>query len=156
MIGEGTSTIRSHGLAVDVRDGWEASVYRRAALPGERAEAVVHLATFPLPAKRGDFGAGAVELMGRDDIFVSLFEYGAGAAKQALFSHDGWPVIAAEQFATARLQHAIRGQSGVQHFFRLDARAFCLYVVLGSHARRAALAPLANDAVQGLRVEPIA
>jgi hypothetical protein len=41
----------------------------------------------------------------------------------------------------------------VQRFFSQSGRAFCLYVVLGSHARRGVLAPRAEAVVRSLSVE---
>ena len=47
----------------------------------------------------------------------------------------------------------MRGQSGCQRFFSVAGRAFCLYVVLGSHARRTLLTPRVNAVLASLRVE---
>ena len=37
----------------------------RTGWPGEQTQPVVHLANFALPAQRGDYGSGAVEIDGR-------------------------------------------------------------------------------------------
>jgi hypothetical protein len=154
LAGSPRPTIAAHGLVVEVNDGWEARVFRRTATEaGDETLPVVHLATFPLPAERGDFGAGAVEVMDRDDIFVTVFEFGPESAGQPLFASEGWPTIEPQHFETARLQHAIPGQSGVQYFFHVGGRAFCVYAVLGSHARRAELAPKVAAAVAAVSVE---
>ena len=42
------------------------------------------------------------------------------------------------------VQRPLPGQSGAQYFFTEADRAFCLYVVLGSHARRRQLVPEVN------------
>ena len=52
---------------------------------------VVHLANFGLPEERGDFGSGAVELMGDRDVLIVLFEYEPEAAATALFKIRGHP-----------------------------------------------------------------
>ena len=49
----------------------------------------VHAATFPLPPVRGDYGSGAVEIMGPDDVFVSLLEFGPSSAGSPLFAQVG-------------------------------------------------------------------
>jgi hypothetical protein len=115
---------------------------------------VVHLGTFPLPQGRGDFGSGAVEIMRADDLLVVLFEYGPESVGTALFSRSGVPRVAATDFAPNNMQRPIAGQSGAQYFFNQSGRAFCLYVVLGAHARRQELVPEVNQVLAGLRIDP--
>jgi len=120
-----------------------------------RSHPVVHLANFGLPAERGDFGSGAVELMGDRDVFVVLFEYEPAATGTALFRSRGLPAaLAPRDFAPATLRRGIVGQTAHQAFFQDGGRAFCLYVVLGSHARRAALVPLVNRVLGTVRITP--
>ncbi len=105
---------------------------------------MLQLANFSLPSHRGDFGGGAVELMGAHNIFVSLFEYGHESVGTALFAtqHAPWPV-APDAFGPNRLQRPLPGQGGGQWFFTQAGRPFCLYVVLGSYLlRRASVRPL--------------
>ena len=52
---------------------------------------VAQFATFPLPDDIGDFGSGAVTLMGPDDVFATLFEYGPESVGTALFARQGRP-----------------------------------------------------------------
>ena len=75
--------------------------------------------------------------MRRGDVFVVLFEYGPESVGKALFAEQGVPRIAARDFDRNALQHAVGGQSGLQRFFTVDGRPFCLYVVVGSHIDRA-------------------
>jgi hypothetical protein len=116
---------------------------------------VVHLGTFPLPQGRGDFGSGAVEIMRSDDLLVVLFEYGPESAGTALFARGGVPRVTAADFAPNNMQRPIPGQSGAQYFFNQSGRAFCLYVVLGAHARRQELVPEVNQVLDGLRIDPV-
>jgi len=51
------------------------------------------------------------------------------------------------------MPRAVPGRTGAQYFFSLGGRAFCLYVVLGSHAERARLAPQANAVVETLKID---
>ena len=66
------------GVRAELDDGWEGEIYRRADIgfgsvaalgttPADGAfyPTILHLATFALPAQRGDFGGGALTLMGR-------------------------------------------------------------------------------------------
>ncbi len=52
---------------------------------------VGQFATFPIPDDIGDFGSGAVTLMGPADVFASLFEYGPESVGTALFARQGRP-----------------------------------------------------------------
>lgn len=148
--------IDAHGLEVDVPRGWDGEIYRRSgglrALGdrSEQAHAVLHLGNFPLPRTRGDYGSGAVEIMGADGIFISLFEFGPESVGKALFSARGLPSVTAGDFAPHTMQRPLPGQSGAQYFFTHGERAFCLYVVLGSHARRRELVPEINEVLGSL------
>jgi hypothetical protein len=126
------------GIAVDLPPGWEARARTQPpSEPGRRGNVLLHAATVPLPASRGDFGSGVVELLGPDDVFVSLFEYDAGDAERALFAATGLPVPRPADFSPAVLQRTQLGHSGAQWFFAVEGRPFCLHAVLGSHSRRA-------------------
>ena len=57
--------------------------------PEETTHSVTHIANFPLPRDRGDFGTGAIERMSRDDVLVVLVEFDAESAKTALFARRG-------------------------------------------------------------------
>ena len=123
---------------MDLPPGWEARARTQPpSSPGERGNVLLHAATVPLPAQRGDFGSGVVELLGPDDVFVSLFEYDAQDAGRALFAAQGLPVPRPADFSTAVLQRTQLDHSGAQWFFSAAGRPFCLHVVLGSHSRRA-------------------
>lgn len=135
--------LRGHGIRAELPGGWEGAIRREAAPAGsgdgELAAAsaaqtapVVHLATFALPADRGDFGSGAVDLMSDEDAFVALLEYGPEEADTPLFAAQGLPRrLDPRVFSGRSLQRAMRRQAGWQHFFTEAGRAFCLYVVLG-------------------------
>lgn len=148
--------LRSEGIEVDVPQGWDGEIYRRptglAPLGGthEQKNPVLHVANFPLPADRGDFGSGAVELMSADNVLLVLFEYGAGSARTALFADEGISAVRAEDFSPHTMQRPLPGQSGAQHFFSSGDRAFCLYVVLGAHSRRLELVPEVNQVVASI------
>jgi hypothetical protein len=152
--------LKSWGIDVTVPQGWDGEIYQREAElrpqagGPEDARPVVHLGTFPLPPGRGDFGSGAVEIMNADDLLVVLFEYGPASAGTALFSTAGVPRVDAADFSPVNMQRPLPGQSGAQYFFNEAGRAFCLYVVLGAHARRQELIPEVNQVLDGLRIDP--
>lgn len=145
--------LSNHGLSVRVGDGWDHRIFRRTAAPGERTLPILHASTRPLPADRGDFGTGAVDLLGPSDVFVSLVEYDHELAGQGLYAPQGLPRLAPSQFSPARLQRVFAGRSAAQHFFTEGGRAFCLFVVIGSHARRMAVVPHAARKVSQLAVD---
>lgn len=140
------------GMTVRLPAAWDGRLYRRHASDGDETYPVLHAATFPLPNTRGDYGSGAVDVMGTDDVFVALREFDPSSADTALFATKGMPRLRPQDFSPHMLQRPMLGQSGCQRFFRLRGRPFCLYVVLGSHARRVPLARRANELIAGLEV----
>jgi hypothetical protein len=142
-----------HGISVRLPPGWEGRIAVRgtaevaAVGAGHVAAAgasgpvgaatgvtrpVVHLANFALPAERGDFGSGAVDVMGSRNVLLVLFEYGPESVGTALFRGRGMPRPQPHQFRPEALQRRIPGQLGYQRFFTEAGRALCLYAVLGS------------------------
>ena len=167
----------NYGLRVDAPHGWQVSVTRRpgaepapatpasarsAAAPehpqalqsaqADVTRAVLHACTRPMPAERGDFGSNVVDLLGPDDVFVALVDYGAEVADHGLFENQGMPRLAPSQFGPNRLQRPLPGMSASQHFFSSGGRAFCLFTVVGSHARRMASVPRAAALVATIRI----
>jgi hypothetical protein len=149
----GTARIAALGLAVTPPSGWEATIFRRSAAPGELTFPVLHAATLPLAPARGDYGGGQVELLSAGDLFVGLLEFGPEAARTPLFSRStGVPGLTPDAFRPNQLQRVIRSQAGVQRFFSVKGRAFCLYVVVGSFANRGALTNRANQLIGSLEI----
>lgn len=158
------------GIALELPPGWEASLFKRdetptgqlralsvaEEAPGATTHPVLHTASFPLPPDRGDYGSGAVDLMATQDVFVSLVEFHPDAATTPLFAFEGPPrSVSSDDFGPNNLQRTLPGQSGCQSFFRSGGRAFCLYVVLGSHARRHLLVPVVNRVLETLEIAPL-
>jgi hypothetical protein len=126
--------VAGHGLAVEVPAGWESRISRRA-----RAGPVLHLATFPLIASDGDFGAAATGRMRGDDIFAALLEFASDPALRpgaGLFREIGRPAPMPGEFAPGQLQVTRAGQQGWQRFFASAGRAYCLYAVIRPLRRR--------------------
>ena len=148
--------LRSHGMGVDAPSGWEVRILRRVpeGPEGSAPRPVLHAATIALPEVRGDFGGGVTPLLSSEDLFVSLFEHEPDACGTPLFAATGRPQPTAADFAPNRLQRSIPGQSGQQWFFQEGGRAFCLYVVLGSHARRVELVNRLRAVLSTLVLEP--
>jgi len=145
--------VAAHRLAVDTPRGWDAHIYRRdQSEVGEQSYPVMHAANFALPSIRGDFGSGAVDRMRRDNVLVVLLEFDPPSVQTALFANRGVPRPRADDFHPAQLQRVLPGQSGAQWFFNTGNRAFCLYVVLGSHHRRARLVPHVHELLDRLTI----
>lgn len=153
------------GVSIGLPSGWEGEIFNRApeiggrslnspAGEGEVARNVVHLANFALPAERGDFGSGAVELMNSGAIMVILFEHGPESVDTPLFARSGIPQLDPSEFDPQQMQRTLSGQSGRQIFFNEAGRAFCLYVVLGGHRQREVLVPLVNEVLASLVIDP--
>jgi hypothetical protein len=145
--------LAARGLALDVPQGWDARIYRRAEIAGERTHAVLHAANFALPEERGDYGSGAVERMGSGHVLVALLEFDPEVAGTPLFANAGVPrELSPTMFAPNQLQRTIAGQAGTQVFCHENGRAFCLYVVLGAYRERTALVPRANEILRTVSV----
>lgn len=144
------------GVSIDVPSGWEGDIKgggHRLLADGAREPTVLQVASFPMPAERGSFGSGAVELMGNRDIFITLFEYGPENPGAALFANPVPRVVHPGDFARNALQIGAAGQSGLQYFFTHSGRAFCLYIVLGSHVDRNGLVAQVNSVLATLDIQ---
>jgi hypothetical protein len=162
--------LSAHGVTLSPPAGFEGRVFRRPAFgevgataadgppapPGEVPNTVVHVATIALPPDTGDFASGAVGDLGPDDVLVVLFEYDSSAAGQGLFARAGIPrAVSADDFSPAMMQRTIPGQAGCQSFFTEGGRAFCLYAVIGSYARRVALAAKVTSVLATVAIAPL-
>ncbi len=149
------ASLGAHGIRADLPEGFEGRIFVRAAVGDESTYPVAHFATFPLPDGVGDFGSGAVTMMGVDDVFVALFDYGPTSLGTPLFARQGMPrSLSPEDFRPTLLRRGLGGQSGTQWFFTESGRPFTLYAVLGSHARRDFLVPRINGLLRSLNVDP--
>jgi len=155
--------LQQSGIEIDLPPGWDGRIFTRSSAPGpqsapqgttlEHSYPVLHAANFAVPTDIGDFGGGAVELMGNGQVFVALIDFGPEAAGTPLFSWLEVPcALDTDQFDPATLQRTLPGQSGTQQFFTAAGRGFCLYVVLGAHLFRLRLVPLVNQALRSLRI----
>ncbi len=160
------TSLRDGGIAVDLPAGWDGQIRAagqsapstdaaaRAAGAAEQAPSarVLHAASFALPAERGDYGSGAVERVGGSDVLVCLLEHEPEAAATALFAREGIPRLTPGIFSPQSMQRAIAGMAGSQHFFQVEGRPFCLYVVVGSWHTRGPLVRIADRVASSIRV----
>lgn len=142
------------GLEIELPDGWDGRIYRREAEAEAVTRRALHAANFALPTNLGDYAVGAAERMTDGDVLVVLLEFDPDRAGQGLFRNEGLPAgLGAADFSPTAMPRAMPGRTAAQWFFSLGGRAFCLYVVLGSHAGRAEVMPLVNQVVATLRIE---
>lgn len=155
------STLAALGVSIEVPAGWEAELSTQpdpATLdpslePSTELLVVLHAANFSLPAQRGDYGSGALESMDSGGIFAALVEFDPASASSSLFAAEGVPdALVPSQFRSDQLHLSVPGQAGLQQFFHVGARAFCLYAVIGSHSLRAVLVPELNRVLSGLTI----
>ncbi len=154
--------VSGHGLSADLPPGWEGEISRpeeevraQGGAPVDRAGRtfpVAHLANFALPAGRGDYGGGVVEVMRRSDVFVALLEFGPECAGTALFSAPRPRRLSATSFSPRTLHRTVPGHAGHQTFFTDAGRAFCLYVVIGDRRGALGLAAEVNRVLPGIRI----
>jgi hypothetical protein len=152
------ATIGAHGITARLPAGFEGRIFVRANTLGfGSTHPVAQFATFPIPDDVGDFGSGAVHVMGPYDVFTTLFEYGPESVGRTLFAAQGRPAALAESdFSPMTLRRGLPGQSGTQRFFTEAGRPFSLYAVLGSHTLRRQLVPRVNQLVGSLSLTPSA
>jgi hypothetical protein len=163
-------TLAAHGVSLDPPAGFEGRVFRRPgagevsasaadgppAPVGEVPNTVVHVATIALPPDTGDFASSAMGDLGPDDVLLVLFEYDSSVSGTGLFAKSGIPrSVSAADFSPATMQRAVPGQAGCQTFFTEGGRAFCLYAVIGSYARRVALAAKVTSVLATVAITPL-
>lgn len=143
-------SLTANGITVAVRDGWDVEFSELAGAP---PRSLVHLANFSLPVERGDYGSGAVEIMGPAGVFIALMEFDAAAASTALFSGGVMPAsLAVADFSGQTLQRRLPNQLGTQRFFVASGRPFVLYVVLGSTRTASVLVAEVNRTLTAVSV----
>ena len=146
-------TLSRQGLEIELPDGWDARIYRREAADDVTRRAL-QAANFALPTNLGDYAVGAIESMTAGDVLVVLLEFDPDNAGQGLFANEGLPTgLVAADFSPTAMPRAMPGRTAAQWFFSLNGRAFCLYVVLGSHTERAAMMEQVNQVVATLKVD---
>lgn len=145
--------ISDAGITVDLPSGWEGSIRPPATLAdGAVRYSVTHVANFPLPVVRGDYGSGAVDVMENGDALIILLEFGPENVGTALFSAERPPFLRASDFNRDMLQQRMDGQGGTQRFFTEAGRAFCLYVVVGDYIDRVEVLEPINTVLTRIKI----
>jgi hypothetical protein len=120
----------AHGIRVTLPAGWSGKVFARS----PRA-ATLHAADFQLPLSGdGQFGPESTAEMPHAAAFLAVTEYEPGGGLKpgrGLFAPRAIRLpLDPAGFSSAGLAHPRPGQLGMQHFFSLSGRAFCLYAVI--------------------------
>ena len=153
--------LEAHSVSIRVPAGWEAELSTQedpatiddSLAPSEISLVVLHAANFALPPDRDDYGTEVVQSLGSGGIFMSLIEFARASASSRLFTAQGVPTLNPDDFAPEQLLRLVGSQSGLQRFFRVGGRAFCLYTVIGSHPMRRVLVAEANRVLSGLSID---
>ena len=64
------SRLEAYGISLELPPGWEGSAFRH-----DGGEPTVHVASFRLPSRDGEFGTRATGIMPRDGLFLAMTEY---------------------------------------------------------------------------------
>jgi hypothetical protein len=122
-------SLEAHGLRIRLPRGWSGRIFSRS---GDVA--TMHVASYPLPLHDGEFGDRSTARMPSGASFFALTEYRPGAGLEpgeGLFAPSRVPRrLDPTGFSVAGLAHPRHDQAGMQHFFTVAGRPFCLYVVL--------------------------
>jgi len=150
--------LRGHGIEIDLPAGWEGRIFRR----GHGAP-TLHAGTFALPHHDGEFGTHSTARMPAGGAFLTLTEYHPGRGLEpgrGLFKSREIPLpLRHDRFHPRTLLVARHGQAGLQHFFTMGGRPFCLYAVVrrargsvgaAGHRHLGGI----NGVLRSLRVEP--
>ena len=129
-----TSTLRGHGLALTVHDGWEARIWMPDLPPPPENHPVVRLANFALPLTKNTYAEDVADGLRAGEIVASLAEFSPTLADRGLYAPQGVPTLEPTDLDPRAVQRQAPGRAGVQRFFSEHGRAFSLYVV----ARRGA------------------
>jgi hypothetical protein len=146
--------ISAFGISTTVPDGWEVRIHRH-----PDGEPTLHVATFALPPNDGEFGTRATQHMPPGALFLSLTEYRTGeglGTRHGLFAHPPPTSLDPAHFHSHALLHARPGQRGMQRFFSVSGRAFCLYVVVSGSARVAHHLTAASHLLRRLEISELA
>jgi hypothetical protein len=142
--------LESYGIRIDLPAGWEGRIFRLAG-----GWPTLHAANFPLPPSDGEFGGVALSTMGSNGVFLALTEYAPRLAGRGLFSdREVTRSLAAADFDSRAMARIRPGRFGVQRFFTVATRPFCLHVVVGSPPGVNQLAAGASSILEGLRIDP--
>ena len=144
--------LEGHGLALEVRRGWEARMWRPRVEPPAKAGPVVRLANFPLPGTRDTYAAEVAETLRPGEVLVSLVEFDRASADTGLYAPRGAPMIRIEDLDPDALQAPGPGRLGVQRFFSHGGRAFSLYVMAREGPRLREAVAAVNATMRSLRV----
>jgi hypothetical protein len=146
--------LSAHGIELELPPRWSGRLFRR---PG--GNPTLHAGDFALALGDGEFGDASTGQMPAGATFVALAEYLPGGGLQpgrGLFESGRIPLpLDPTGFASSRLAHPRPGQVGLQHFFTVNGRPFCLYVVLasGGTGRRRQLAGVSR-VLASLKIAP--
>ena len=129
-----TSTLRGHGLALTIHDGWEARIWMPDLPPPAENHSVVRLANFALPLTKNTYAEDVADGLRAGEVVASLAEFSPTLADRGLYAPQGVPAVEPTDLDPRAVQRQAPGRAGVQRFFSAHGRAFSLYIVARSGA----------------------
>ena len=141
--------LEGYGIHAEIPEAWEGRIFR---LFG--GWPTLHVANFPLPPSDGEFGSAALSTMDATGAFLALTEYAPWLAGHGLFASQAVTrSLAAADFDSRVMVRMRPGRFGVQRFFTVGTRPFCLHVVVGSDPGVRQLAAGGSSILAGLRID---
>ena len=127
-----TTTLRGHGLALSVHDGWEARIWMPDLPPPAENYPVVRLANFALPLTKDTYAEDVADGLRPGRVVASLAEFSPALAGRGLYAPQGVPKVDVADLDPRAVQRQAPGRAGVQRFFSEQGRAFSFYVIARS------------------------
>jgi hypothetical protein len=148
--------LADRGLALDVPRGWEARIFVPSLPPPAINLPVLHVSSVALPPARSSYAPEVGPAVGSSGAFAALVEFEPALADVGLYAARGMPLpIRSVDLDPAALQLPELDQGGLQRFFSLAGRAFCLYVIAGLGAGMEGRLGSLNGALASVEISPV-
>jgi hypothetical protein len=121
-----STVLESHGLIIEIPEGWDGRIYRR-----PESLAICQVANFAIALDADDFGGTTAGVLPSGGVFATLFENDPAFANSGMYEPRGLPLpLDSERLTSSALVQGLPGQAGLQHFFSENDRAFMLHVIV--------------------------
>ena len=117
-----TSTLRGHGLALTVHDGWEARIWMPDLPPPAENHPVVRLANFALPATKNTYAEDIADDLRPGSVVASLAEFAPRLADRGLYAPQGVPAFGLADLDPRAVQRRLPERSGAYDVHPRDLR----------------------------------
>jgi hypothetical protein len=147
------TTLRGHGISIDVPRGWEGRIFVPDLDPPAINMPILHLTDTVLTQERSSFAPELAARFGPGGTLIALLEFDGKLADMGLYAPQGLALpLQADHLNPKALQFPNPDQAGHQRFFSTHGRAFCLYVVVGVGAGKDDRLRVLNDILGTLEI----